>query len=161
MKKIILLLLVVFIASCSTQSNLNRFYKNYSQENHVMTLRAPMLLGALFLDSEYADLVSRGIKSLRFMRIGELEDTRKDVVQRDLANALSRDGFTPWFTMNENNARINVLTRERMGATRNVTVTWDVGREMYVLNAQTNLSENELTKLLRSVNIGNSNKPKR
>lgn len=154
MKNIILIALLFAFSACSTQSNFDRFYKNYSQENHVMTLRAPTVLGAFLLDSEYGELFTKGVKSLRVMRLSELQDQRKDRVQRDLAQALSQDGFTPWFSFNEDNTRINVLTRSRMGAMRNVTITYDVGQELYVMNAQTNLSESQLTRLLRLLRLG-------
>lgn len=144
---IVLISIVLSLSACTTQHNVNNFYNKYQGIENSMSFQAPLFLASLIMDNEF-DAFRQKIKSVRFLTLNDLDKTEYSTVNNEIKNALSKDGFTNWFNVNDDGNNINVSAQNRGKSVRNIVISFQGFDNLILVNAKTQLTEQELTKFI-------------
>lgn len=150
MKKLLLFSVLIFsLSACSTQRNINQFYDTHQGGINTMSFKLPVFLAkAVMSDDPEMSALLKKIKSARVLTINDLNETRHTQVHQDLKSALLQDGFENWFNFNQDGRQIQVSAQNRGKSVKNVVVALQGSDNLFFFNAKTDLSENELTKII-------------
>ncbi|MDO5656458.1 MAG: DUF4252 domain-containing protein [Flavobacteriaceae bacterium] len=153
MKKIgLICLMILFITSCSSQRNINQFYNKYESTKNAISFQAPLFLASLILENDPEIQSFRNkVKSIKVLSLTDLKKEQKNQIQTELQQAVRKDKFENWFTMNRENRIINVNAQNRGDALRNLLISMQGENNLIFINAKTNLTETELTKFMSRV----------
>lgn len=146
MKKLIILFILIFsISACKTQYNVNNFYDKYQNTENSMSFKAPLFLASLMLDDDQEfNAFKEKVKSVRVLSLQDLDDTKNDMVKKDIQSALIKDDFENWFNVNQDGMKIHVSAQNKAKTVKNVVVSLQGSDNLIFVNAKTQLTENEL-----------------
>ena len=150
MKNLVLIVaILLFITSCSTQQNVNNFYNKYQGTENTLSFKAPLFLASLMLENDTEIQAFRNkIKSIKVLTINDLDELQNEAIQSELKSAIQQDKFENWFSLNRDGSVINISAQNRGKSLRNLVVSMQGEENLIFINAKTNLTESELTKFI-------------
>lgn len=146
MKKLILLLIVVFASSCASHTSFNTFYKDH-QEDSDFSFGLSSSLVASFLSDEDAEDIKPLLKKAKHVRILVFTEQAEDKTVA-FQKFINRSKFEKMVKIKDDDDQLAFFTLEKEDRIREITLEISSGDELVLLGLKTNLSQTDLEDLV-------------
>ncbi len=146
MKKLILLLIVVFASSCASHTSFNTFYKDH-QEDSDFSFGLSSSLVASFLSDEDAEDIKPLLKKAKHVRILVFTEQAEDKTVA-FQKFINRSKFEKMVKIKDDDDQLAFFTLEKEDRIREIALEISSGDELVLLGLKTNLSQTDLEDLV-------------
>ena len=144
MKKLTILLSIVVLSSCASQTSFNSFYKNNNEHSDfAMGLNSSLI--ASFLSDDDED-VKNLLKKAKHVRVKVFSDNY-DQMNSKFNKFIKRSKFDKIVKIKEDNDHVSLYSIDEKDRIKEIVVQISTGDELVLLGLKTNLSHEDLTLL--------------
>lgn len=153
---IVILLLMVTACKAGSHEAMTAFYTKHKSDTHIQQISIPRFLIQFCADDPDLKSALKYMKSLRVFIMDASTQQRK-LISQDLKNALKSDAYGDILEITEANEKIRILIREEMDLIKNVVITIENDKELLVLQANTKMTYDQLSKMLENFQTDKDN----
>ncbi len=150
MKKIILLFTIVFATSCATNTSFNTFYKNHEEDSEFSFGLSSSLIANFLPDEDFEDIKPL-LKKAKHIRILIFSENAEDKTQK-FNKFINRSKFEKVVKVKSDNDNIAFFTLEKKDKIKEIVLEISTGDELVLLGLKTNLTQEDLNKIIESNN---------
>ncbi len=150
MKKFIFLLAVVITTSCATNTSFNTFYQN-NQEDSEFSFGLSSSLIANFLPDEDLEDIKPLLKKAKHIRILVFSENAEDKTQK-FNKFINRSKFEKVVKLKSDNDNLGFFILEKKDKIKEIVLEISTGDELVLLGLKTNLTQEDLSKIIESNN---------
>ena len=147
MKRILLLLIIVLASSCASHTSFNTFYKN-NQEDSNFSFGWSSSLITSFLPDEDMEEIKHLIKKAKHVRILVFSENAEEKTEK-FQKFISRSKFEEVVKVKGNNDQFAFFALEKRSEIKEIVLQIGSGSELVLLGLKTNLSKEDLEKILQ------------
>ena len=147
MKRILLLLIIVLASSCATHTSFNSFYKSH-QEDSDFSFGLSSSLIASFLPDEDMEEIKPLLKKAKHIRILVFSENAEEKTEK-FQKFISRSKFEKVVKLKDDNDQIAFFTLEKKSNIKEIVLEISSGDDLVLLGLKTNLSQEDLEKILQ------------
>ena len=151
MKKLFLLLAIVALSSCATQTSFNDFYQDNQKDSEFSLGLNSSLIGSFLSDEDYAD-VKPLLKKAKHVRILVFSE-ESDQVKQKFKKFIKKSDFEDIIKISDDNDNIKILALEDKERVKEVVLEIASDDELVLLGLKTNLSQQDIDNLLSDNDI--------
>lgn len=148
MKKIILLVAVLFVTSCATNTSFNTFYQN-NQEDSEFSFGLSSSLIANFLPDEDVEDIKPLLKKAKHIRILIFSENAEEK-NKKFEKFINRSKFEKVVKVKDDDDKFAFFTLEKKNRIKEIVLEISSGDELVLIGLKTNLTQEDLDKLLKS-----------
>ena len=147
MKKLALLLAIVFLSSCASNTSFNTFYQD-NQEDSEFSLGLSSSLITAFLPDEDIEDIKPLLKKAKHVRILVFSENAQNKTDK-FNKFINKSKFEKMIKVKEDDDNVAIFTLENKNRIREVVVEVSTGDELVLLGLKTNLTNEDLEGLLQ------------
>ena len=151
MKKLFLLLAIVALSSCATQTSFNDFYQDNQKDSEFSLGLNSSLIGSFLSDEDYAD-VKPLLKKAKHVRILVFSE-ESDQVKQKFKKFIKKSDFEDIIKISDDNDNIKIFALEDKERVKEVVLEIASDDELVLLGLKTNLSQQDIDNLLSDNDI--------
>ena len=148
MKKLILLVAVILITSCATNTSFNTFYQNHEDDSNFSFGLSSSLI-ANFLPDEDLEDIKPLLKKAKHIRILVFSDNAEDKSDK-FDKFINRSKFEEMVKLRSENDKIAFFTLEKKDRIKEMVLEISSGEDLVLIGLKTNLTQEDLEKLIQS-----------
>ena len=151
MKKLFLLIVLVVLSSCATHTSFNTFYKNNSHHSDFsLGLNSSLIRG--FLSGEDFEDIKPLLKSAKHVRVMVFSNNSNQMNTK-FNKFIKHSSFDNLVKVSDDGNNVRVFSLDRNDKIREIVVQISTGDELVLLGLKTNLTQDELARLLNDNEI--------
>lgn len=150
MKKLILLAIIVFTTSCATNTSFNTFYKNHQEDSEFSFGLSSSLISSFLPDEDFEEIKPL-LKKAKHVRILVFSQDAEDKTQK-FNKFIKRSKFEKVVKIKSDNDQLAFFTLEKKDRIKEIVLEISTGDELVLLGLKTNLTQQELEKIIESNN---------
>jgi len=143
MKQFLYLLIIVFASSCASNTSFNTFYKNHEQDSDFSFGLSSSLVANFLPDEDLKPLLKKA-KHVRILVFSEDAHGKTEEFQK----FISRSKFEKVVKVKDDSDQLAFFTLEKKSTIKEIVLEISSGDELVLIGLKTNLSEEDLDKLL-------------
>jgi hypothetical protein len=148
MKKIILLISVLFVTSCATNTSFNTFYQDNQKDSEFSFGLSSSLIASFLPDEDLEDFKPL-LKKAKHVRILVFsEDAAEKSIKFD--KFIKRSNFDKLMKVKDDDDKISFFTLESKDSIKEIVLEVSSGDELVLIGLKTNLTHEELSQLIES-----------
>jgi len=151
MKKLFLLLAIVALSSCATQTSFNDFYQDNQKDSEFSLGLNSSLISSFLSDEDYAD-VKPLLKKAKHVRILVFSE-ESDQVKQKFNKFIKKSDFEDIIKISDDNDNIKIFALEDKERVKEVVLEIASDDELVLLGLKTNLSQQDIDNLLSDNDI--------
>lgn len=151
MKKLFLLLAIVILSSCATQTSFNDFYQSNQKDSEFSLGLNSSLIASFLSDEDYAD-VKPLLKKAKHVRILVFSE-ESEQAQLKFNKFIKRSKFENLIKISDDNDKIKVFALENNDRIKEVVLEISSDGDLVLLGLKTNLSQQDIDNLLSDNDI--------
>lgn len=148
MKKIFLLLIIIAFSSCATNTSFNTFYQNHEDDSEFSFGLSSSLI-ANFLPDEDVEDIKPLLKKAKHIRILVFSEHAEDKTEK-FDKFINRSKFEKLIKVKSDDDQIGFFTLEKNKKIKEIVLEVSSGDELVLIGLKTNLTQEELDKLINS-----------
>ena len=147
MKKLALLLAIVFLSSCASNTSFNTFYQDHQEDSEFSLGLSSSLITAFLSDDDVEDIkpLLKKAKHVRILVFSENSENKSDKFNR----FINKSKFEKMIKVKDDGDNVAIFTLENKDRIREIVVEVSTGDELVLLGLKTNLKEEDLEGLLQ------------
>ena len=147
MKKLALLLAIVLLSSCASNTSFNTFYQDNQEDSEFSLGLSSSLITAFLPDEDIEDIkpLLKKAKHVRILVFSENAENKTDKFNR----FINKSKFEKMIKVKEDDDNVAIFTLENKDRIREVVVEVSTGDELVLLGLKTNLTNEDLEGLLQ------------
>ena len=147
MKKLALLLSIVLLSSCASNTSFNTFYQDHQEDSEFSLGLSSSLITAFLPDEDVEDIkpLLKKAKHVRILVFSENAENKTDKFNK----FINKSSFEKMIKVKEDDDNIAIFTLENNDKIREVVVEVSTGDELVLLGLKTNLTNEDLEGLLQ------------
>ncbi|RUA09084.1 MAG: hypothetical protein DSY82_06390 [Flavobacteriia bacterium] len=151
MRKLAVLFVFVLFSSCATHTSFYDFYeKNHSDSDFSIGLNSSLLSN--FLSDEDYEEIKPILRKAKHVRILVFSDNY-DPMRKKFNKFIKRSDFENLISIKDDEDKVKIYTLENKDKIKEIVVDISTGEELVLLGLKTNISPDDLSKLLRDNDI--------
>lgn len=150
MKKLAFLLSVIVLSSCATNTSFNTFYKNNNHESDfAMGFNSSLIAG--FLDDDNED-VKKLLKKAKHVRVMVFSDNY-DQMNSKFNKFINRSKFDKLIKIKDDDDNVSLYSIDEKDKIKEIIVQISTGDELVLLGLKTNLTHDDLNKMVNDYDV--------
>ncbi|MFD1315354.1 DUF4252 domain-containing protein [Namhaeicola litoreus] len=147
MKTFLFLFAFILLTSCATQTSFNDFYQTNQKEADFSLGLNSSLISSFLSDEEYEEIkpLLKKAKHVRILVFSENSDN----MSKKFDKFISKSTFDEMVKIKDDNDKVNVFTLEEKNKIKEVVVEVRSDDDFVLLGLKTNLSEDDIAKLIK------------
>lgn len=146
MKTFSLLIALILLSSCATQTSFNDFYQSNQKEADFSLGLNSSLISSFLSDEEYEDIKPL-LKKAKHVRILVFSENSEDMSKK-FEKFISKSSFDDMVKIKDDSDKVNVFTLEEKDKIKEVVVEVRSDDDFVLLGLKTNLTEDDIAGLL-------------
>lgn len=148
MKKLMLLAAVILATSCATNTSFNNFYQDNQKDSEFSFGISSSLIAGFLSDDDFED-VKPLLKKAKHVRI-LVFSTDAENKTRKFEKFINRSSFEKIIKVKDDDDNVAFFTLESKDRIKEIVLEVSSGSELVLIGLKTNLSQEDLNKLLES-----------
>ncbi len=151
MKKIFLILSLVFLTSCATQTSFNDFYQdNQKESDFSMGLNSSIV--RTFLDDDDYEEVKPLLKKAKHVKILVFTENTQEMTTK-FKKFINKSDFDNLITIKDDGDKVKIYALEQKNKIKEIVLDVKTDDELVLIGLKTNITEDDLSNLLKDNDI--------
>ncbi len=151
MKKIFLILSLVFLTSCATQTSFNDFYQdNQKESDFSMGLNSSIV--RTFLDDDDYEEVKPLLKKAKHVKILVFTENTQEMTTK-FNKFIKKSDFDNLITIKDDGDKVKIYALEQKNKIKEIVLDVKTDDELILIGLKTNITEDDLSNLLKDNDI--------
>ena len=151
MKKIFLILSIVVLTSCATQTSFNDFYQdNQKESDFSMGLNSSIV--RTFLDDDDYEEVKPLLKKAKHVKILVFTENTQEMTTK-FKKFINKSDFDNLITIKDDGDKVKIYALEQKNKIKEIVLDVKTDDELVLIGLKTNITEDDLSNLLKDNDI--------
>ena len=151
MKKIFLILSLVILTSCATQTSFNDFYQdNQKESDFSMGLNSSIV--RTFLDDDDYEEVKPLLKKAKHVKILVFTENTQEMTTK-FKKFINKSDFDNLITIKDDGDKVKIYALEQKNKIKEIVLDIKTDDELVLIGLKTNITEDDLSNLLKDNDI--------